>query len=304
MSDKRALIASLVTATMWALTGVLIKSVPSLSPMVITGARLTVGLLSFLPLVACFPASRKGLVSALFNLQAYKLAVLMVGYYVLATAAFQTAPVAEVALLISTSPLFVLIFRRINGAIPTRNELVGAVFAFVGLAVIFAPKMNFIDAPQSNHLLGQLLSLGAAVVTALYAFLYRSLAGHPSSPDTLSVSLLTFIVGNVILGLLLGLGNNPVAGNVFDVRTVVVLVSLGVLCTAVPTVGFAFAAQHLPALVTATISLLVPFLAGVLAYLVLGERFSPTFIPGGIFVISGIVLILRKGKETANQKEQ
>ena len=302
MNDKRALIASLATAMMWALTGVLIKSVPSLSPMVITGARLAIGLLAVLPLVAYFPAARKGLRSALFNLQAYKLAVLMVAYYVLATAAFQTAPVAEVALLISTSPLFVLIFRRIKGAIPTRNELVGAVIAFAGLAIIFIPKMNFIGTTQSSHLLGQLLSLGAAVVTALYAFLYRSLAGRPSSPDTLSVSLLTFIVGNMILGLLLGLGSSTLESHVFDVRTLVVLVSLGVLCTAVPTVGFAFAAKHLPALVTATISLLVPFLAGILAYFMLGERLSPTFIPGGIFVILGIVLILRKGQETAHHE--
>jgi len=80
-----------------------------------------------LPILGLLRSSRRSFRSALRHPAAYVLALLLAGYYLLATAAFQMAPVAEVALLLSTPPLFVLAFRRVRGDIPGRAEIAGAV---------------------------------------------------------------------------------------------------------------------------------------------------------------------------------
>ena len=76
---------------------------------------------------------------------AYALASLLVGYYLLATAAFQLAPVAEVAVLLSTSPVFVLSIRRLRGEPVRRRQAAGALLALSGIAIVVAPGRAILD---------------------------------------------------------------------------------------------------------------------------------------------------------------
>jgi drug/metabolite transporter (DMT)-like permease len=88
------------------LTGIFVRLLPSLSPLTVTAGRLFVALTVVLPILGLFRESRQSFKSAMGRPIAYVLALLLAGYYLLATAAFQMAPVAEVALLLSTPPLF------------------------------------------------------------------------------------------------------------------------------------------------------------------------------------------------------
>ena len=72
------------------------------------------------------------------------------------------------------------------------------------------------------------------------------------------------------------------------------LLGLGVVSTAIPTVGFSLVSRRLPAIVTATISLLVPVFGGLSAFLVLGERLSPNFLVGCVPVLGGVAMIVRR----------
>src|SRR5262245_64829418 len=76
------------------------------SPTGITAGRLVGALNVALPIFAFSNAKRSGLKEALRSPVGYVLASLLTGYYLLATAAFQLAPVAEVALLLSTARYF------------------------------------------------------------------------------------------------------------------------------------------------------------------------------------------------------
>jgi drug/metabolite transporter, DME family len=290
--ERSALATAAATAAMWGLTGIFVRLLPALSPIAITSGRLLIALVSTLPILAIYAAHRHDLKRALTRPIAYALACLLVGYYLLATASFQLAPVAEVALLLSTPPLFVLTLRRLQGDVPTRLEIIGAIVSVTGIALILAPRLTLMEGFAKAHLFGDALAICAAALTALYAFLYRQLAIHDIAPEPTSVTFLTFLLGAAVLISIVLLFSIRVSVEDLSGSSLLSFLGLGVLCTAIPSFGFAIVSKRLPSIITAAISLLIPLFAGFFAYVFLGEKFSPTIIPGGLLVLTGIVMIL------------
>ena len=140
--QRSAVATAVVTAAMWGLTGIFVRLLPPLSPLAITSGRLSVAFASTLPILVIYAAHRRELKRVFTRPIAYALACLLVSYYLLATASFQLAPVAEVALLLSTPPLFVLTLRRLHGDAPTHLEIIGAVSSVTGIALILAPQLT------------------------------------------------------------------------------------------------------------------------------------------------------------------
>ena len=130
-TERGTILAASLTAVMWGLTGIFVRLLPGLSPLAVTTVRLSGSLIVAFPLFAISDAKRSSLKLAVKKPVAYALASLLAGYYLLATAAFQLAPVAEVALLLSTPPLFVLALRRIRGDVPKVLEVLGEAIAQV-----------------------------------------------------------------------------------------------------------------------------------------------------------------------------
>lgn len=294
--ERNALLAAGLTSLMWGLTGVFVRLLPTLSPLTATAGRLLIALVVAVPVLVLHRGSRQSFKSVLARPIAYVFALLLAAYYLLATAAFQLAPVAEVALLLSTTPLFVLAFRSVLGDIPRRTEIGGALLAMTGIAIILAPKIFFAGGMPIHHLAGSALAMCAAGVTAFYAYMYRMLSARGVAPETMGVSLLTFATGGIVLSLMAGIAPAPSGWDTLDSAELLVFVGLGVFSTAIPTIGFAFAAKRLPAVATAAISLFIPLFAGLSAFLILGEKFTPMFIPGGILVLGGVAMVLRQGK--------
>lgn len=305
MTNRSALMMALMTSITWGLTGIFVRLLPGVSPLGITAIRMAIALLSVLPVAARGITDRtRGTGAPIPTLRrpaAYVLAAFMVGYYLLATSAFQRAPVAEVGLLISTQPLFVLairslgslpVFRSVNRDWPSLCETGGALLAIGGMAIILGPGMGAAGSLTERHVIGSAMALGAAALSAAYAYLYRRLAEQDNAPDTNVVTLLTLALGSVILfAALVAMPSSlpaPSWGNV------ALLVGLGVVSTAVPTVGFSLVSRRLPAIVTATISMLVPVFGGLSAFLVLDERLSPSFLVGCVPVLGGVALIVRR----------
>ena len=301
MTERNAFLVAALTSISWGLTGIFVRLLPGLSPLTITAVRLIIGLVAVLPFLVIFCDTRLGLKAALAHPVAYVLALLLTGYYLLATAAFQLAPVAEVALLISTTPLFVLALRWVQGNPPARSEIAGALLAIGGMALILAPKMSFsgtTSTPLAHHLYGDSCALGAAALAAFYASTYRALSEQGRAPEASGVSALTFAIGSVILISMLALTQTPTGLTDLTGNSLLVFLGLGVLSTAVPTFGFAVASKRLPAIVTATISLFVPLFSGLFAFLILGETISLLFVAGSLLVLGGVAMIIRQSRAT------
>jgi drug/metabolite transporter (DMT)-like permease len=296
--EKRAVLAAGLTAVMWGLTGIFVRLLPPLSPFAVTTGRLLGALVVALPILAISNTNRLGLKLALRNPVGYALASLLAGYYLLATAAFQLAPVAEVALLLSTPPLFVLALRRVRGDVPTVFEILGAGLAVAGIALILAPRLTLTESFVNARLIGDALAICAAVLTALYAYLYRQVAKNGVAPEPTSVTFMTFALGSGVLIGILCLVPTTISSAAFRGSNLLIFLGLAVLCTAIPSFAYAFASKRLPPVVTATISLLIPLFAGAFAFVILGEKVPSTAIPGSVLVVAGIVMILRQNNET------
>ena len=228
--------------------------------------------------------------------------LLLAGYYALATAAFLMAPVAEIALLISTPPLFVLAIRGVRGEPSSRGEICGALLAVSGIALIMAPKMSFAEGHAIQHFFGDIMAICAAAFTAIYAYTYRILANVGRAPESIGVSTLTFAMGGAILALLATLSPSPSGIASLNSNAMFIFLGLGVLSTAVPTLGFAVASKRLPAIIATMISLFIPLFSGLFAYLILGERLSLLFFGGGVLVLSGVIMIVRKSQVKTSAK--
>lgn len=94
MTERNALWVAAVTSLTWGLTGIFVRLLPSISPLTVTAGRLVIAFVVVLPALILFRDTRRGFKTALGRPIAYVLALLLSGYYLLATAAFQMAPVA------------------------------------------------------------------------------------------------------------------------------------------------------------------------------------------------------------------
>ncbi|RVU86050.1 DMT family transporter [Leucothrix sargassi] len=291
-----ALIIVAMTTLLWGFPGVFIRLLPDLPPLTVTAGRIIAAMLFLLPLLLLTPKSRRAFKATLKRPIAYLLAMHFVVYYLFSTGGFQMAPIAEVALLVGTSPMFVFLFRLMMKDIPTRREVIGASCAMLGIVIIMGPNISFEGEMSSQRIIGDLLGIASAMAAASYATIYRRLNDKDKAPDTLSVSLLTFVLGSVISVLLVALIPTPSNVDTIDSFDLLMLVGLGVISTALTTYGFAIASKDLPSVVTSTAMLATPCFAGLFAYLIVGETLSPLFIPGGIMVLGGIALIVTTTK--------
>ncbi len=301
MNNKKiktiALFLAGVTAIMWGLTGIFVHLLNSINPFIIVMIRLLIALGVITPFFLLSRSNREKLKSASTQPIAYFLSFLLIGYYLLATIAFQISSVAEAALFISTSPLFVLIFRWIKNDVPVLVEIIGALIAISGISLIMMYKTNPLSSISFHNFIGDISAICAAALTAFYSYTYSILNKNSTAPETIGISMLTFALGTATLILIVFSTPIPLELKHIDSKTILAFLGLGILSTAIPTIGFAVSSKHLPAIITSTISLFIPIFAGLFSFLILDEVLPTMFIPGSILVLGGIAMIVHKNSK-------
>jgi drug/metabolite transporter (DMT)-like permease len=121
---------------------------------------------------------------------------------------------------------------------------------------------------------------------------------HGIAPEPTSLTFLTFLLGAAVLIGIAGPFPITVSLEKLSGRSLLSLLGLGVLCTAIPSLGFAFVSKRLPPTITAATLLLIPLFAGIFAHVFLGEKLSSMIIPGGSLVLAGIVMVLRQNHQS------
>ena len=285
--DRLGLACALTAAVAWGLTGIFVRLLDDLSPSLIVLVRMVIAFLAFSPFVLRDPA---GFLAALRT----PLGLFMGLYYLLATEAFTRAPVAEVTLIVGLSPIAALGLDRLAGTAIPRRSFVGALIAIAGLALFLAPSAR---AGGDARLVGDGLALGAAAVSAAYAFnlRQRTLTGRALKTQSLAAAACAMGVAVAAGGELLACLAHPAAGPLFvpDAGNLSLLLALGLVSTALPTLAFGLAAARLPTVVTTSFSLIVPLWAALFAGLFLEEWPPLLSLPGGIATLLGVWIVLR-----------
>lgn len=289
--DSQGLIAALCATAMWGMSGVFVRWLPVGSPFVILAGRFLVAVAVMLPVLLLTPSLRVNLTQSLSTPQIWWLSLPAIGSYVLGTIAFQMAPVGEVTLLFTTSPLFVTAYKYITRTPIQRTEATGIFLAAVGVSLIMLPQLSLAEAVSWQIIIGYFLALGVAGFIALYAGWLNTLAQQGTAPKSLHIVFVTFVLGSILSILCSVFFRSSVQ---ISSPIILLFLGLGILSTALPFLCYTVAVQRLPVMLTTAILLLEPMFAVLFASVAFQETPSLWFGLGSILVLGGLFPIARE----------
>lgn len=257
----------LLTALLWSLGGVLMKSV-NWPPFAVGGGR---GLVAAVFLLAVRGRALR------FTWTPLQLgtAVAFTGCTILFAAATKLTTAANAILLQYTAPVWVaLLGAWLLGEHARRADWWTIVVTFVGMGVFFYDGLQF------NNLTGILLAIASGISFALMIVLLRK-QGAGSTIEAV-------ILGN-LLGFLIGLPA-MVSAPWPDQRSLIALLLLGVVQLGLPYLLYARAIRHVTALEAVLIPVVEPILNPLWVLLFVGERPSPLSLLGGAIVLGAVTL--------------
>lgn len=280
-------LAQLVVVGLWASTFVVTKaSFDQMSALAFIFARFALmTVLAFAVLIARRPTGRRGIRRADWG----RFALAGLSGYTFYQLGFvlgldRTSPFSS-SLLIAMVPLFtVLILATAGEPVPARAWL-GIGVAAVGVALFLADKRG---TGAEGTVLGDALSLGAAIAFAVYGVVNRPLvAAYP--PETYTAY--TLLAGTVPL-----LAISAPAAVAQDWSRVSPAGWLAVLYMVVLPVYVAYmlwnwAIARRGVAAATSFSLLVPVVSGALSALFFGEGFGPAKLTGAALVLAGLVVV-------------
>jgi len=206
--------------------------------------------------------------------------------------AVQRTAVGAATLFANISPLFVglgtwfLLGRR-----PGREFWVGLLLTTSGGALIVGHSalLASSDPSASREVSGAVLAILASVFFAAYLMATESAR---TGVDTLIFTTLSVWWSAVVLGVACVVVGAPLRG--FSPRTWAALAALGLISQLGGYLAVTFALGRLPATVTSVGLLAQAPVTALIAAVVLGERLSAGQLAGGVLVLAGVYLVIRR----------
>ena len=192
-------------------------------------------------------------------------------------------------------PLFTVLILALMGESTPGQEWLGVGIAVAGVAVFLLDKRG-----QAGTVVGDALSLGAAVAFAAYGIVNRPLvARYP--PETYTAY--TVLIGSVPL--LIVAAPATLAQDWGDVSAAgwLAIVYMVVLPVYVAYMLWNWAIARRGVATATTFSLLVPIVSGILSALIFAEGFGPAKLLGAALVLAGLV-IARTRRTPHREQEQ
>ncbi|MGL5871828.1 MAG: DMT family transporter [Xenococcaceae cyanobacterium] len=286
-------IAAFFAAATWGMVGIFVRWLPGWSPFAVLTGRFLAATAMMLPILFLASSVRHSFTRSLGASLTWYLSLLAIGGYVFGTTAFQMAPIGEVTLLFTTSPLFIIAYKYVVGLHVKRSEGVGMLLAMSGVSLIMLPQLFTDRAVSWQTIVGYFLAIGAAGLVAIYTLWFNTLTKQNIAPKSVNIVLLTCLLGG-ILSLVCAVFSKASIGIGIDRQVIFVLLGLGILSTALPFLCYTFAAQRLPVVLTSAILLLEPIFAVLFASVALQEIPSLGFVIGSVLVLWGLLLIATK----------
>jgi drug/metabolite transporter (DMT)-like permease len=291
--DGRSLVTAIFATAVWAMVGIFVRWLPGWSPFAILTGRFFVATVVLLPLLLMTPGVREDLARSLRAAPIWQLSLPAIGSYLLGTTSYQMAPIGEVTLLFTTSPLFIIAYKYMSRLPVKQSEGWGMLLAMAGVSSIVLPQLSTDRAISLQTIAGYLLALGAAGLLALYTVLFNTFTDREIVPKPLNIVFVTFLLGGLLsLPCAIFFSNLSIVTRL-DRQEIFVLLGLGILATALPLLLYTIAARRLSILLITAILLLEPMFAVLFAAISLQEIPSLWFGIGSILVCGGLLSIAK-----------
>ncbi|MET0780501.1 MAG: DMT family transporter [Microbacterium sp.] len=282
-------------AVLWGMPYLFIKeAVETFSPAAMVAGRTLIGALILLPI-----AIRRGAIRPALKLWPWVLAlgaIEMAGPFLLLGHAELTLPSGLTGLLVATVPLFaaIIAFTRGDRSVLRPLRAFGLVLGFAGVAVIVAgPGLAVGEGVGGLVAVGEVLLV--ALLYAIAPFIIATKLKDVPALGTITISL--GVVGLFYLPIALLTPSEPPT-----TRSVVSLVALGVLCTAVAFVVFFALIAEVGPVRAPLFTYVNPVVAIILGVIVLGEQITLGLVIGFPLVILGCWLAATGGAVRAREQ--
>jgi drug/metabolite transporter (DMT)-like permease len=293
--DSRGLMAALCATATWGMVGIFVRWLPGWSPFAVLAGRFLIATAAMCPILLLVPSIRHDLTCSLRREQNWWLSLPVIASSILGTTAFQMAPVGEVTLLFTTSPLFIIAYKYVVRLHIKRGEGFGILIATAGVCLIMLPQLFSNKAASWQTMLGYLFAFSGAGLLAIYTLLFNKLTNQKIAPKPFSVVFITCLLGSIVSLLSTLFFSKLSIGIGIDRQVILILLWLGLVSTALPFFCYTVAAQRLPVVLTTAILLLEPMFAVLFASFALQEIPSLWFGIGSILVLWGLLSIARVG---------
>ena len=203
---------------------------------------------------------------------------------------FSTA--SNVGVIVSVSPFFTALFTRFFG---DKEPLRGRFFVGFAAAMAGIGLISFWGSPVQVNPVGDLLSLGAAVMWGCYSVLTRKISGFGYT--TIQTTRRVFAYGIAfMLPTLLFLDFRVDVARFSEPENVLNILFLGVGASAICFVTWNFAVKVLGAVKTSVYIYLIPVVTVITSVLVLHEKISGPGWAGILLTLAGLALSEYRGK--------
>jgi drug/metabolite transporter (DMT)-like permease len=193
-----------------------------------------------------------------------------------------TSPFSS-SLLIAMVPFFTMVFLALRGERPPRHAWLGLAVGLVGVVIFLTDKLG-----SPGSLLGDALSLGAAVSFAIYGLVNRPLVRDYPPEAYTAYALLAGTIPLLVISTPAALTQNWGAISAWGWVGIVYMVVLPVY---VAYMLWNWAIARRGAAAATSFSLLVPILSGILSALLFGEEFGIAKLLGAACVLAGLLVI-------------
>jgi drug/metabolite transporter (DMT)-like permease len=207
-------------------------------------------------------------------------------------------PSGLAALLIASTPLWIVVFVSIAGKRPSRATLAGVALGFVGVILLLAPGGRPGHVP---------LGLALIIVVAGMSWALGSVLSQrfdmPSDP--LVATAWGMLFGGLVMlagGLIAGEGGN-FSLDAFSTKSILALAYLIVLGAIVGYSCYGYLLEHAPLSLVSTYAYVNPVIAVILGAIVLGEGIAPLTVLGMVLVVGAVAITIRQRDVIAPQPD-
>ncbi len=288
ISTGQAHLLALGTILVWGTTFIASTvALRTLSPVELLLFRLVIAL------VALFLVNRQKLKIKQRKHELYLLGAALSGvvlYFLFENIALTYTSSANCSVIVSTAPFFVAMASRafVRDERLPRSFFLGFVVAIAGVALV-----SFAGQSLQLNPLGDGLSLLAAVAWALYSVFIRKLEGHGYNTLLLTRRIFAYaLVLMIPVTLVMGFSVTP--QDVFNPETLLNVLFLGIVASALGFVTWNTAVRTLGAIKTSAYIYLIPAVTILFAWLLLHDPIHPLSIVGAGLTLLGLFISQRR----------
>ena len=284
MGRKRSLVEGTIAGVSFGSASIIIRLLAEVNVYTIAAMRMIIAAIVLAVISLALKTKFKELLE--FALELIVMGFLIGFHFILFVAAVKNTSVINATVLVNTAPILTLVIGiTIFKVKATLKDAICVLIAFLGFFVMAYP-----DLTSATSLLGDLEAFFAAFLEAIYLNIGAAVRKRC---DPISMMIPILISGFVLITLVAYLIGKSIYVPL-NIRTIVLILTIGIVPTAIGHTFYVSSLKGLKSFETATMALLEPLSASIMAAFLFSEIPGPWTLTGSTLILLAVFLILIK----------